>query len=384
MLYNFSKQLIINQQKQLRVNSRSVSSINLAPYGHSFGPVGRSANSGITATVFGAYGFIGRYIMEELGQIGTRVYVPFRGCELEVRHLKTAFDLGQLGFIPFSSRDKDSIIESVKNSDVVINLIGKHYETKHIVPTRRSNGKLSRINYDFDEVHVTIPQTIAKICAEVGVETFIHVSSLSADLESKSRWSQTKALGEIAVREAFPEAIIVKPATIFGPEDRFLNWFAEVSSRSPFMPILGDGSTLTQPVYSHDVAKAMLNIIYNHTEYEGKTFQLYGPAEYTYKEIAEFVGDITRLKKPLLSIPIPIALKAGSFIENLISPTLTYDMVLQMQENVLPKMMDNKDNNNWLTLKDLNIEPMSMDKVAFEYLHRFRQGGHFTLAEGYH
>lgn len=95
----------------------------------------------------------------------------------------------------------------MKNSDVVINLIGKHYETKHLVPTRRNNGKLSRINYDFDEVHVTIPQTIAKICAEVGVETFIHVSSLSADLESKSRWSQTKAKGEIAVREAFPGAV---------------------------------------------------------------------------------------------------------------------------------------------------------------------------------
>lgn len=76
MLYKFSKQLIINQQKQIRViNSRSVSSINLAPYGHSFGPVGRSANSGITATVFGAYGFIGRYIMEELGKLYLFKYI---------------------------------------------------------------------------------------------------------------------------------------------------------------------------------------------------------------------------------------------------------------------------------------------------------------------
>jgi len=74
MLCNFSKQLIINQQKQIRVNSRSASSINLAPYGHSFGPVGRSANSGITATVFGAYGFIGRYIMEELGKLYLYIY----------------------------------------------------------------------------------------------------------------------------------------------------------------------------------------------------------------------------------------------------------------------------------------------------------------------
>jgi len=67
MLTNLSKELIMKKQIKLNLSHRTLNSINLAPYGHSFGPVGRSANSGITATVFGAYGFIGRYIMEELG-----------------------------------------------------------------------------------------------------------------------------------------------------------------------------------------------------------------------------------------------------------------------------------------------------------------------------
>jgi hypothetical protein len=83
MSYNFSKQLIINQQKQTKaIYSRSLSSINLAPYGHSFGPVGRSANSGITATVFGAYGFIGRYIMEELGKLYLFIYMYTLMCRI--------------------------------------------------------------------------------------------------------------------------------------------------------------------------------------------------------------------------------------------------------------------------------------------------------------
>merc|ERR1719453_823865 len=98
---------------------------------------GRSSISGITATVFGGYGFMGRYFIEELGLIGSRVYIPYRGCELEVRHLKPMFDLGQLGLMPFSPRDDASIMETIRSSDVVINMIGKHYETKHIVPTRR-------------------------------------------------------------------------------------------------------------------------------------------------------------------------------------------------------------------------------------------------------
>lgn len=135
------------------------------------------------------------------------MYVPFRGCELEIRHLKPMFDLGQLGLMPFSPRDRESIYEAVKKSDVVINLIGKHYETKHIVPTRRADGSLSRVNYDFEEVNVTIPRILAEISKEAGVESFIHVSALSADPESKSKWSRTKYQGELAVREAFPEAV---------------------------------------------------------------------------------------------------------------------------------------------------------------------------------
>lgn len=143
-------------------------------------------------------------------------------------------------------------------------MIGKHYETKHIVPTRRANGQLSRINYDFEEVNVAIPRRLAKLAKKAGVETFIHVSALSADINSSSKWSQTKALGEIAVREEFPEAIIVRPATIFGHEDRFLNRIAETIHALPrnIFPLINNGNTLVQPVFAGDVAKAIVQIIY--------------------------------------------------------------------------------------------------------------------------
>lgn len=109
--------------------------------------------------------------------------------------------------MPFSPRDEESIHAALANSDVVINLIGKRYETKHLIPTRRLNGKLSRINFDFEEVHESIPRTIARLAKQAGVASFIHVSSLSADLESCSSWSRSKAKGDLAVREEFPEAV---------------------------------------------------------------------------------------------------------------------------------------------------------------------------------
>jgi NADH dehydrogenase (ubiquinone) 1 alpha subcomplex subunit 9 len=171
------------------------------------------------------------------------------------------FDLGNLGLMPFSPKDEDSVRESLKNSDIVINLIGKHYETKHIVPTRRADGKLSRVNYTFDDVHVNIPHKIATLAKEAGVKSFIHLSALSADLESASRWSQSKAKGELAVRDAFPEAIIVKPAKVFGHEDRFLNSTAYWARKLGYFPVLDDGRTLLQPVFASDIGKALMQIV---------------------------------------------------------------------------------------------------------------------------
>lgn len=95
----------------------------------------------------------------------------------------------------------------MRNSDVVVNFIGKHYETKHLVPTRRDDGKLSRVNFSFDDVHVKGAATIAELAKEAGVKSFIQISSLSANENSASAWSRTKAAGERAVRERFPEAV---------------------------------------------------------------------------------------------------------------------------------------------------------------------------------
>lgn len=349
------------------------------PYDNQFGPGGRSSNSGITATVFGAYGFVGRYLVNELGQCGSRVYVPFRGCEFEIRHLKPMFDLGNLGLLPFSPRDRESIIDSLRSSDVVINMIGKHYETKHIVPTRRADGTLSRVNYGFEEVNVTIPALIAELAAEAGVKSFIHMSALSADLDSKSEWSRTKAQGEIAVRERFPDAIIVKPATIFGSEDRFLNWMAEVMNRFPAFPLLNEGKTEVQPVYANDVGKALMNIIIDNKKFAGQTFQLVGPAKYSYKEVAEFVMDVTTVQKPMLDVPVQAAALAGRGLQEFISPVLTEDGVAQMCEDCVEKA-----DTDMLGFADLGMVPAPMDKVSFDFLHRFRPGGHFTTVEGYH
>lgn len=171
---------------------------------------GRSSLGGHTATVFGATGFLGRYVVQRLAQRGCTVVVPFRD-EMAKRHLKVTGDLGRVVFMEFDLRNTPSLEESVRHSDVVFNLIGRDYPTK---------------NFDLEDVHVEGPERIAEAVAKYDVDRFIHVSSYNADKKSPSKFFRTKARGEEIVRSIFPETTIVRPAPLFGFEDRLLRKLA--------------------------------------------------------------------------------------------------------------------------------------------------------------
>jgi NADH dehydrogenase (ubiquinone) 1 alpha subcomplex subunit 9 len=78
-------------------------------------------------------------------------------------------------------------------------------------------------NFDYASVHVAGAERIATIAAQSGVSRLVHVSHLNASHESKSKFYQSKAEGEDRVKAAFPNATIVKPATMYGYEDKLLN-----------------------------------------------------------------------------------------------------------------------------------------------------------------
>lgn len=102
-----------------------------------------------------------------------------------------------------------------------------------------------RRNFSFKDVHVDGARRIARIAHFSGVSRFIHVSHLNASPTSKSALYRHKYEGELAVREAFPEATIVRPATLFGHEDRLLNTMA----CSPSVYRVNHGETRVQPVH---------------------------------------------------------------------------------------------------------------------------------------
>lgn len=181
--------------------------------------------------------------------------------EDSTRHLKLMGDLGMINAIPFHARDPDSIARAVEQSDVVINLLGKQYKTR---------------NFDFVGANVEAVSNIAKVCKEVGVPKFIHVSALAASEGSESEWLRCKAMGEAQVRNYYPDATILRPNVIFGEEDDFLNLMAKWTKIFGMIPIHGNGDNKLQPVYVDDVAECVRAAVFENA-HVGKTYELSGP-----------------------------------------------------------------------------------------------------------
>ncbi|XP_065359395.1 NADH dehydrogenase [ubiquinone] 1 alpha subcomplex subunit 9, mitochondrial [Calliphora vicina] len=251
------------------------------------GTGGRSSFNGIVATVFGCTGFLGRYVCNKLGKSGTQMILPYRGEDSEAIRLKVCGDLGQVLFQFYHLCDEEAIRKAVKYSNVVINLVGREYETK---------------NFKFNDVHVEGARRIARICREVGVERLIHVSALNADphpkshiIDGGSNFLRSKYWGEQAVREEFPEATIIRPSDIYGSEDRFLRYYAHIWRRQfRSMPLWYKGErTVKQPVFVSDVAQGILNCAKD-PDTAGKVYQAVGPKRYQLSELVDWFHRLMR------------------------------------------------------------------------------------------
>lgn len=264
------------------------------------GAGGRSSRTGYTATVFGASGFLGRYLTSKLARHGTLTVVPFRD-DMKKRFLKVQGDLGVVNFVEFDSRNLKSIQDSVAHSDIVFNCIGADYNTK---------------NFSMADVNIAITERIAQAVKEAGVPRYVHVSSYNANPHSKSVFYATKGIGEQIVRDIIPESTIVRPAPMYGREDNLLNYLGpKLKMWTPNR----NGKEI-YPVHVTDVAKALENIGFDDST-AGQTYELYGNQKLSFLEIRQMIHGITQdfsNAGPLsynfgdYDLPLPIAKLAAS------------------------------------------------------------------------
>ncbi|MCZ8147532.1 MAG: complex I NDUFA9 subunit family protein, partial [Roseomonas sp.] len=261
------------------------------------------------ATVFGGSGFIGRYVVQLLAQQDYVVRVAVRD-PAGARFLQTQGRVGQIVPLAASVTDQAAVARAVEGAEVVVNLVGILFE-------RRAG--------DFHRLQGEAPGAVAAAAKAAGVENFIHLSAIGADADSPSLYAKSKAEGEAGVRAAFPEATILRPSVVFGPEDQFFNRFAGMAML-PIMPVVA-GGTRFQPVYVGDVADAVIAAIANPAA-RGKTFELGGPRVMTMREVLRFILDTTGRRRPMVDMPMGLMRFQAGLLQRLPKPPLTQDQLL--------------------------------------------------------
>lgn len=305
-------------------------------------------------TVFGASGFIGRYVVKRLGQRGIIVAAAGRDPD-RAGVLRPMGDVGQIAPIRADVTNEAEVRAAMTGADAVVNLVGILHE---------SGGQA------FEPVHRDAPARIGRLAAELGVRRVVHVSALGADPGSSAAYARTKAEGESSLRHAFPAAVVHRPSVVFGPEDQFFNRFAAMIRDFPILPLIGGGHTRFQPVYVGDVADAIVKTLLE-PGHDGRTYQLGGPRVYTFRELLELLQRELGRRRPMISAPWGIAKLKARFFELLPNPPLTRDQVeLLKHDNVVDRGAPG--------LAELGIEATAVEVILPTYMDRFRKGGWFT------
>lgn len=309
-------------------------------------------------TIYGGSGFVGRYIARRMAQAGWRVRVAVRRPN-EAMHVKPYGNVGQVEPVFCNIRDDDSVRAVMRGADAVVNCVGT-FDRKG-----RNN---------FQAVQAEGATRIARLAAEEGVSNLVHLSAIGADAESVSEYAQSKAAGEAGILEHFPQAMILRPSVVFGPEDQFFNRFAGMTRFGPVLPVVG-GDTKFQPVYADDVAHAAA------LGAEGRAdpgiYELAGPEVATFRDLMKVMLKIIRRRRLILNIPFGIAAVMAWAMElvqavtfGLIPPQITRDQVRSLR-------VDNVASEGAKGFADLGIEPAAIEAVLPDYLWRFRPAGQY-------
>ncbi|MGC3873453.1 complex I NDUFA9 subunit family protein [Halomonas sp. GXIMD04776] len=282
--------------------------------------------------VFGGSGFLGRAIVQRLVKAGNRTVVAAR----HPRVARCPEATGAIEHRAVDVRDDASVARVLQGADAAVNAVSLYVERRDL---------------RFADIHVDAAEHIARLASQEGVKALVHVSGIGVSTDSASAYVRARAHGEQAVREAFPQATILRPSVLFGPEDAFLANLKTIT-RLPVIPLFGNGSTRLQPVHVEDAAMAVARALETPLA-TGQVFELGGANVYRYRELLLAVMEHAGRHRPLLPVPFELWKLLAALMSILPNPPLTHDQVILMQE-------DNVVGDGANTFKDLGIEPCDL------------------------
>lgn len=315
-------------------------------------------------TIYGGSGFLGRYIARRMAKQGWRVRVAVRRPN-EAMHVKPYGVPGQVEPVFCNIRDDASVAAVMAGADAVVNCVG-------VLNELGKNG--------FQAVHVDGAERIARIAADQGVATMVHLSAIGSDVDAPSLYGRTKAAGEAAVLRHMLDAMILRPSVVFGTEDNFFNRFAGMTRLGPVLPI-ARGKTLFQPVFADDVAKAAVKGVLG--EAAGGVYELGGPEVKSFRALMADMLAVIHRRRLVISLPGIVAwlmafgfdmMQAASF-QLISNGVLTRDQLRGLA-------CDNVVSEGAKGFAELDLQPVTMASVLPDYLWKFRPSGQYDAITG--
>jgi NADH dehydrogenase len=306
-----------------------------------------SALNGKLVTLMGGSGFIGNYVAQALLDRGARLRVASREPE-RAFNLKPLAKLGQLQFARCDVTDRRQVEQVIQGSDAVVNLVGSF------------QGNLKQL------MGISAGW-MAEAAAATGAEAFVQVSAIALrpDEDVEIDYAEAKHLGEDLVREAFPNATILRPSLLFGKDDDFTTMFAQMIRWLPVLPVFGPDKEL-QLVYVDDVAEAVAVALESPGEHGGKIFELGGPEKVTMLELNRRIAEAQRRSRTFLPMPDGVA---GAFASLPGTPMGSDQWELLKQGNTV--------SGEHPGLAELGIEPKPLGLFLDKWMVRYRKHGRF-------
>jgi uncharacterized protein YbjT (DUF2867 family) len=192
-----------------------------------------------TATLIGATGLIGTYLLDELlnDPVYDTVKILIRR-PLEFSHPKLEKKL-----VDFN--DGDSLLVALSNSDVVFCTVGTTQKK-----VKGDKEAYRKVDYD-------IPVKAARFSKMTGCETFVLVSAVGANSKSNKFYLHLKGEVEVAVESVGLHSVhIMRPSVLMGDRKEFR--LGEKIGQGVMSALSFLIPSKYKPVHSKDVAKAMV------------------------------------------------------------------------------------------------------------------------------
>lgn len=256
--------------------------------------------------VTGAFGFVGSNLIRALIPTSHNIRA------LVHRRRPESVDSAKVEIVEADVHDRNSLISAFNGIDAVYHLVGIITETR----------KLS-----FEKTVVEGTANVVEACRHNGVRKVIYLSALGTSETAETKYHRTKWSAEEIIRGSGLEYVILRPSAIFGPDDKFINMLADMTRRSPIIPVIGDGRYQLQPIYVDDLAKIMVNVLGN-AKALNKTIEMGGPEQLQFRAIIALLKKMLKKRRMVVYIPLGLIKLGASVMELFLKPSpVTVDQI---------------------------------------------------------